>query len=792
MGESSFDTQADIRSASGSLSRFGYQPTAEQMLSGQANLDHPTRNLDTTDLEAVGSSPADAASSMPSILSSILGAGAQPSVTDAQLDPAEQKSREQLIRQLGEAMGVIGDNPLSPGASTGKPKGAPNKAQQQQQSVAIAFGESSMTGTMDFLKPQNQQGQFTDGSLMSNTPGQQQEQTIGGLDQSMFGQDLNMFGYDMNTAQTEPDIPSKQQMTKPQPTKPESPKSPQASELEKLLQGTGLDMTSLQAVGFSIEDLIGAPSQSQPTTSTTTKPTMKPATTPAPIETPVDIGMAGMTLEHMMTILNMEQQSKGLGASTEPTGTLSDPLYPAQLGKAAPPNPTQQVVEVRPDSAQVGDFSSQSIEPNLIGLPEQTKTYDSQNQPLQNAQNLNFKQGMFDVIETKTKVIDGPSRTDASLKSDRTNTQGHNPDKVTIKTLQYPPISGTQYPPLPETHYSPVDKSNPFETILLEATNTGPVIERKGNSGSGSSSSSMSQASSQSSMNFMGMFGGLSDGSNQGKGTNPGPEAFAQSGPSSLTAEQLDAYMTGSLGMTNTGQLPSLTGNAQIETMLETSSSTKATEPSYTAPSGIMADVATNGTASLEFTQKELAAMENDPLLGLFGGDLGALQNFINHGVIDQMGDQGMGVGASKLQGSSQVTVESNTQTGAGSFLQNTSEQMDSQGIQGTLGDAAMDQYLQPSMSGAQDSTAASQQSASSATQAAQNEMMALEQFMAANAGGNANNAFAPMQGQGYQGNQNIDMAAMQQFLTAQGMMGANPQPEPPQTDYGTFMGNFQ
>lgn len=45
------------------------------------------------------------------------GAGANSQVTDAQLDPAVQKTRENLIRQLGEAMGVIGDNPLVGGGS---------------------------------------------------------------------------------------------------------------------------------------------------------------------------------------------------------------------------------------------------------------------------------------------------------------------------------------------------------------------------------------------------------------------------------------------------------------------------------------------------------------------------------------------------------------------------------------------------------------------------------------------------------------------------------------------------
>jgi len=63
---------AEIRSATMSLARFGYQPTVEQVLSGQIGIDHPTQNMDTTNLEPTGPSP-DAASNVPSILSSILG-----------------------------------------------------------------------------------------------------------------------------------------------------------------------------------------------------------------------------------------------------------------------------------------------------------------------------------------------------------------------------------------------------------------------------------------------------------------------------------------------------------------------------------------------------------------------------------------------------------------------------------------------------------------------------------------------------------------------------------------------
>lgn len=55
-----------------SMARFGYQPTVEQVLSGNIGIDHPTKNLDTTNLEPVGPAP-DAAAAVPGILSSILG-----------------------------------------------------------------------------------------------------------------------------------------------------------------------------------------------------------------------------------------------------------------------------------------------------------------------------------------------------------------------------------------------------------------------------------------------------------------------------------------------------------------------------------------------------------------------------------------------------------------------------------------------------------------------------------------------------------------------------------------------
>lgn len=71
--ESPAQTQAEIRSATMSLARFGYQPTVEQVLSGNIGIDHPTQNMDTTNLEPIGPSPTDAAAAVPGILSTILG-----------------------------------------------------------------------------------------------------------------------------------------------------------------------------------------------------------------------------------------------------------------------------------------------------------------------------------------------------------------------------------------------------------------------------------------------------------------------------------------------------------------------------------------------------------------------------------------------------------------------------------------------------------------------------------------------------------------------------------------------
>ena len=68
MGETAADTQAEIRSATMSLARFGYQPTAEQVLSGNIGIHHPTENLDTTNLEPVGPSPTDSSSLYNAIL----------------------------------------------------------------------------------------------------------------------------------------------------------------------------------------------------------------------------------------------------------------------------------------------------------------------------------------------------------------------------------------------------------------------------------------------------------------------------------------------------------------------------------------------------------------------------------------------------------------------------------------------------------------------------------------------------------------------------------------------------
>ena len=63
-------TRAELRSATGKLE---YRPTAEEILSGQASISHPTMSIDNTNLEAVGPSPTDSASVVPSILSTILG-----------------------------------------------------------------------------------------------------------------------------------------------------------------------------------------------------------------------------------------------------------------------------------------------------------------------------------------------------------------------------------------------------------------------------------------------------------------------------------------------------------------------------------------------------------------------------------------------------------------------------------------------------------------------------------------------------------------------------------------------
>lgn len=67
------DTRAEIRSATMGMSRFGYQPTAEQVLAGNVGMDHPTRQIDNTDQETSGTAANDAARAVPSILTAILG-----------------------------------------------------------------------------------------------------------------------------------------------------------------------------------------------------------------------------------------------------------------------------------------------------------------------------------------------------------------------------------------------------------------------------------------------------------------------------------------------------------------------------------------------------------------------------------------------------------------------------------------------------------------------------------------------------------------------------------------------
>ncbi|KAL4216284.1 hypothetical protein ACF0H5_024009 [Mactra antiquata] len=306
MRETAADTRAEIRSATMSLARFGYQPTAEQVLSGNIGIHHPTENLDTTNLEPIGTGPNNVAgAAAPGILSAILG-GQPTQVTDASLDPAVKKTREDLIRQLGEAMGVIGTSKTGTQTSNiqsliSMDNSAPTRssAQEKQQIVNVGSSQQLVNTQPGGMGITLDGGMFGGNSMMNMGMGMGPtldpmtggQVTGGGMDM------LSGLGLDMQTMDLQSLFGAADAAVNNQPVA-----------LPQVAPQNVADTRSEQS-------MFGQTTTQSKTESTQTKPQSQPQRQPQTARDLIDIGMPGMTIEEMMTLLNMEQQG-GAAAST--------------------------------------------------------------------------------------------------------------------------------------------------------------------------------------------------------------------------------------------------------------------------------------------------------------------------------------------------------------------------------------------------------------------------------------------------------------------------------------------